>query len=148
MLLNLFLNVSSTLSASSLMCTEYRHELINIYEVIKMIKYHFKPLDKRAEVGVLLVVGDEGRLHSLSGAFNVHTRPIHLGQIHPLQVPQAPEQNLTGEEGSVILLLFSFTFLLLNKLHWSSLKLKLWRPISANVMKKKDPVSNYNKKIS
>lgn len=63
-----------------------------------MIKYHFKPLDKCAEVGVFLVVGDEGRLYSLSGTFNVHTRPIHLGQIHPLQVPQAPEQNLRDGE--------------------------------------------------
>lgn len=59
-----------------------------------MIKYHFKRLDKSAEVGVFLVVGDEGRLYSPSGAFNVHTRAIHLSQIHPLQVPQAPEQNL------------------------------------------------------
>lgn len=59
-----------------------------------MTKYHFKPLDKGAEVGVFLVVGNEGRLHSLSGTFDVHARPIHLGQVHPLQVPQAPEQNL------------------------------------------------------
>lgn len=60
------------------------------------MKYHFKPLDKGAEIRVFLVVGDESRLHSLPGAFNVHTGPIHLGQIHPLQVPQAPEQNLEG----------------------------------------------------
>lgn len=44
-----------------------------------MIKYHFKPLDKGVEIGVFLVVGDEGRLYSFSGTFNVHTRPIHLG---------------------------------------------------------------------
>lgn len=59
-----------------------------------MTQYHFEPLDKSAEVGVLFVVGDEGRLNALPCTLNVHTRPIHLGQVHPLQVPQAPEQNL------------------------------------------------------
>jgi len=59
-----------------------------------MIQYHFKPLDQSAEVGVFLVVSNEGRLNSLSCTFNVHTRPIHLGEIHPLQVSQAPEQDL------------------------------------------------------
>lgn len=44
-----------------------------------MMKYHFKPLDKDAEVGVFLVVGNEGRLHSFPGTFNIDTRPIHLG---------------------------------------------------------------------
>lgn len=41
--------------------------------------YNFKPLDEGAEVGVLLVVRDEGRLHSLAGALDVHARPVHLG---------------------------------------------------------------------
>ena len=59
-----------------------------------MITYNFKPLDKGAEVGIFLVVGDEGRLHSLAGTFDVHTRPVHLSEIHPLQVSQAPEQHL------------------------------------------------------
>lgn len=60
----------------------------------RMMTHHFKPLDEAAKVGVLLVVGNEGRLHSFPSTFNIHTRPIHLGQIHPLQVPQTPEQNL------------------------------------------------------
>lgn len=62
-----------------------------------MMKYHFKPLDKAAEVGVFLVVGNEDRLHSFSSTFNIDTRPIHLGQIHPLEVPQTPEENLQDE---------------------------------------------------
>lgn len=49
-----------------------------------MITYNFKPLDKGAEVGVFLVVGDESRLHSLAGTFDVHTGPVHLSEIHPL----------------------------------------------------------------
>lgn len=56
--------------------------------------YHFKPLDQSAEVGVLLEVGDESGLNSLSCTFNVDTRPVHLGEVHPLQVSQTPKQNL------------------------------------------------------
>lgn len=61
------------------------------------MKYHFKPLDKGAEVGVLLVVGNEGGLHSFPSTFNIDPRPIHLGQVYPLKVPQTPEQNLWDE---------------------------------------------------
>lgn len=71
-----------------------------------MMTYHFKPLDERAEVGVFLVVGNEGGLHSFPSTFNVDTRPIHLGQVHPLQVPQTPEQNLQDEPDGG----FSFAF--------------------------------------
>lgn len=46
---------------------------------IKHDKYHFKPLDKGAEIGVFLVVGDECRLHSFSSTFNVHSGAIYLG---------------------------------------------------------------------
>lgn len=59
-----------------------------------MIKYHFKPLDEGAEVGVLLVVGNEDGLNSFPSTFNIDPWPIYLGQIHPLKVPQTPEQNL------------------------------------------------------
>lgn len=84
-----------------------------------MMIYHFKPLDKGAEVGVFPVVGDEGRLDSLSGTFNVHTRPIHLGQIHPLQVPQAPEQNLRDSFKSLFIKCTTITEAVVDKNKWS-----------------------------
>lgn len=37
---------------------------------------------------------DQGRLHPLPRALDVHPRPVHLGQVYPLQVSQAPEQHL------------------------------------------------------
>ncbi len=49
--------------------------------------YHLKPFDQSAEVGVFLVVLDEDRLHAFTCTLYVHTRPIHLSQIDPLQVP-------------------------------------------------------------
>lgn len=58
--------------------------------------HHFKPLDEGVEVGVLLIIMDQGRLHPLPCTLDVHSRPVHLGQVHPLQVPQAPEQHLCG----------------------------------------------------
>lgn len=63
-----------------------------------MPTYHFEPLDEGAEVGVLLEVGNESRLHALSCTFDVHTGPVHLGKVHPLQVPQTPEENLRDRE--------------------------------------------------
>lgn len=56
--------------------------------------HHFKPLDESAEVGILLVIVDQGRLHPLPCTLDVYPWPVHLGQIHPLQVPQAPKQHL------------------------------------------------------
>lgn len=61
--------------------------------------HHFKPLDEGAEVGVLLVIVDQGRLHPLPCTLDVYPRPVHLGQVHPLQVSQAPEQHLGGGRG-------------------------------------------------
>lgn len=37
---------------------------------------------------------DQGRLHPLPGTLDVYPRPVHLGQVDPLQVPQAPEEHL------------------------------------------------------
>ena len=56
--------------------------------------HHFKPLNQGTKIGIFPVVLDEGRLNPFTGTFNVHARPVHLGQIHSLQVPQAPEQHL------------------------------------------------------
>lgn len=60
--------------------------------------YHFKPLDKGAEVGVLLEVGDESGLNSFPGTFNIYSRPVHLSKVHPLQVSQTPKQNLQEKQ--------------------------------------------------
>lgn len=49
--------------------------------------YHLKPFNQCAEVGVFLVVLDEGRLHTSSSTLYIHTRSIHLSQVDPLQVP-------------------------------------------------------------
>lgn len=59
--------------------------------------YHFEPFDQGAEVGVLLVVLDENRLHAFPCALDVHAWPIHLSQIYSFQVSQAPEQDLHEE---------------------------------------------------
>lgn len=49
--------------------------------------YHLKPFNKGAEVGVFLVVLDEDRLHTSTCTLYVHTGPIHLSQVNPLEVP-------------------------------------------------------------
>lgn len=49
--------------------------------------HHLKPFNQCAEVGVFLIVLDEGRLHTSTSTLYIHTRPIHLSQINPLQVP-------------------------------------------------------------
>lgn len=63
--------------------------------------HHFKPLDQGAEVGVLLVIVDQGRLHPLPRALDVYPWPVHLGQVYPLQVSQAPEQHLCAWGGGM-----------------------------------------------
>lgn len=60
--------------------------------------HHFEPLDQSAEIGVFLVVLDEGGLHPLPSALDVHPGPVHLRQVHSLQVPEPPEQDLGEEE--------------------------------------------------
>lgn len=56
--------------------------------------HHVHVFDQLSEVGVLFVGHDHLRLHLLASTFNDHLGLIHLKQVHPLQVPQAPEQDL------------------------------------------------------
>ena len=51
------------------------------------VTHHLKPFDQSAEVGVFLVVLDQGRLNTSTCTLYIHTRPIHLSQVNPLQVP-------------------------------------------------------------
>lgn len=56
--------------------------------------YHIHVFDHLGETGVLLVGHNYLRLHLLASTFNDHLGLIHLKQVDPLQVPQAPEQDL------------------------------------------------------
>lgn len=56
--------------------------------------HHFKPLHQSAEIRILLVVLNQRWLNAFPRTLDVHTRTIHLCQIHSLQVPQTPEQHL------------------------------------------------------
>lgn len=56
--------------------------------------YDVEVLDGRREVGVLLVVEDDGRLEDVSRALDVHPRPVHRHQVDALQLAETPEQDL------------------------------------------------------
>lgn len=56
--------------------------------------HHFKPLNQSAEVGIFLVVLNERWLNAFPCTLDVHAGTVNLSQVHPLQVPQAPEENL------------------------------------------------------
>ena len=50
--------------------------------------------DRVLEVGVLLGVGDDGRLNDVAGQVDVHLGPVHCRQVDSLHLTDAPEQNL------------------------------------------------------
>lgn len=83
--------------------------------------HHFEPLDQGAEVGVLLVVLDQGGLDAPAGALDVHAGPVDLCQVHALQVPQPPEEDLDGrrEEHNVRAALYGAR-------HFSASSISFW----------------------
>lgn len=63
-------------------------------EIIQPNTDHIKELDRGAKVWIFLVVLDDGGSQNMASTLNVNPRLIHRGQLHSLQVPNPPEQNL------------------------------------------------------
>ena len=57
---------------------------------------HVNIADQLFEVGVSLVALDLFRLQLSSCTLHLHQGALHFKQLHPLQLPQTPEQHLNA----------------------------------------------------